>query len=472
MTYEEQLHIQQLNKQLIETILANYSSDEINAYYFSHTRAECLAYFKLRTEKQLLKLLKLTGYDFTQVKPTKRNVNKVENKRSHESYILGGQKSACTQKTHWEVKSETEKQAWAKKMSDCHLNSPTFKAKIGASNSAYRSSLSTEENNRQNEARSVSMKAYWQALTQEERTALFTANNFKTYNCSNSGPNLAFAALLDKAGLSYEREFCLERKRFDFKVKNVLVELDPTFTHNSTFTPFEYSTPLDRHYHQNKTQLATKYGYRCIHIFDWDDQDKVVRLLQGYSETIAARKCQVKDVSLQEAREFINTYHLQGYARASIRIGLYYEGALVSIMTFSKPRYNKNYEYELVRYCAKAQVLGGAERLLHSFKAQYNPKSIISYCDLSKFSGITYIKLGFTAEKTPSPSKHYYNIKTGDHFTEALVRQHGFSRLVHHCDASEDPNTTTSDNRTLLLEAGFVEVFDCGQAVYTWKRDL
>lgn len=30
-------------------------------------------------------------------------------------------------------------------------------------------------------------------------------------------------------------------------------------------------------------------------------------------------------------------------------------------MTFGKPRYNKNYEYELLRYCSNYSVIGGVE---------------------------------------------------------------------------------------------------------------
>lgn len=351
-------------------------------------------------------------------------------------------------------------------MSECHLNSMTFKSKITKSNQEYRASLSHEEAEQQNKLRSQTMKSYWQSLSDEDRALLATRSNFKTYNCSNSGPNLAFAQLLTANNIAFEREFTLERKRFDFKVGNTLIEIDPAFTHNSTFTPFEYNTPLDKRYHQNKSLLAEKYGYRCIHVFDWDNPDKIISLLKDDRQSIAARKCQVKLVDLQEAKDFINRYHLQGYAIASIRYGLYYNNRLVSIMTFNKPRYNKKYEYELIRYCAKCKIIGGAEKLLKHFILDYKPKNIISYCDLSKFSGATYIKLGFSQLKKPSPSKHYYNCKTKEHFTDSLVRKQGFSRLVHHCDAKDDANVITQDNKTLFIEAGFVEVYDCGQAAY------
>lgn len=61
-------------------------------------------------------------------------------------------------------------------------------------------------------------------------------------------------------------------------------------------------------------------------------------------------------------------------------------------MSFGKPRYNKNYECELLRLCTKNgyAVVGGAEKLFSYFVKTHNPKSVISYCDLSKFMGNVY----------------------------------------------------------------------------------
>lgn len=180
-------------------------------------------------------------------------------------------------------------------------------------------------------------------------------------------------------------------------------------------------------------------------------------------ETVYARKCEVRDVDLSATREYLNTYHLQGYAKDSIRLGLYYDDKLVSIMTFGKPRYNKNCEYELIRYCSSYNVVGGAEKLFSYFVKHYDPQSIISYCDWSKFNGDVYIKLGFTF-KGYSIGKHWYNMKTGKHITDNLLRQRGFDQLF-----GTNYGKGTS-NEVLMLEAGFVEIFDAGQSTYIWFK--
>ena len=49
---------------------------------------------------------------------------------------------------------------------------------------------------------------------------------------SDTHPNNSFANLLDRNQITYEREFVLDTKSYDFKVNNVLIEIDPYITHN------------------------------------------------------------------------------------------------------------------------------------------------------------------------------------------------------------------------------------------------
>lgn len=468
--YEQQKSIEQLNKAIINKIIAEVTPEDFINFYIYHNQKETMEEYGIRTTKQLTKILTLFNYDFSRPKPSKFKGKRAA--RSHESYTAGGQKSAVTQKENWRKKSEEEKEAWSIKQSLAHLNSPGFRDKIAASNKAYRASLTEEEKAHQDQMRSQSMKAWWGSLSEKEKENI-VANRFKngqTYNQKDSRPNLEFKKLLEAADITFEREYCLDKKFFDFKVGNTLVEINPTVTHNSTFTPFTYNSPLAKSYHKLKSEIANKYNYRCIHIFDWEDKEKVIRLLANKQKLTYGRNCMVKEVPTDICNDFLNTYHLQGAAKATIKLGLFYADQLVSVMTFGKPRYNKNYEYELIRYCSSSNVVGGAEKLFKHFIKEYQPASIISYCDLSKFSGETYIKLGFNLLRKASPSKHWHNIRTKEHYTDALLRKQGFSRLIHHCDAKED-NLETTNNRDLMLAAGFVEVYDCGQATYVWKKE-
>ena len=134
-------------------------------------------------------------------------------------------------------------------------------------------------------------------------------------------------------------------------------------------------------------------------------------------------------------------------------------------MTFGKPRYNSEFQYELLRLCSKPGfiVVGGASKLFKYFLDNYKPESIISYCDLAKFSGKVYESLGMKRIGESRPSCHWYNIKTHQHITDNLLRQRGADQLL----GTKDGKGTS--NKEIMIREGFVEVYDCGQATYVWK---
>lgn len=288
---------------------------------------------------------------------------------------------------------------------------------------------------------------------------------------NESKPNRDFAKMLDSEGISYTREFPLENRSYDFRVGNTLIEIDPSYTHCVNWNPYGKHLGKDKSYHKDKTILAGKYGYRCIHIWDWDDVSKIVSLLKT-REKVYARKCEVKEVSKNEYAPFIDRYHIQGNARASFCLGLYHDKKLVSLMTFGKPRYNHSYEWELIRYCSSCDVIGGAEKLFSHFISCKNPESVISYCDLSKFDGKVYEKLGFTKKSNGKPGRHWYNPSTGRHITEMLLCSLGYSRAVNGTSPENDSKCTGRDgsNVELMRSDGFLEVYDCGQGVYVMNR--
>ena len=293
--------------------------------------------------------------------------------------------------------------------------------------------------------------------------------------CQNKGGmiskiNLRFKAKLDELGIKNELEFRLENKSYDIKCDNVLIEINPTFTHNSSKVEWKGKfkiEPKEEGYHQEKTIIANKNGYRCIHIWDWDDEDKLLEMLKE-KKTLYARNLIIGKVSKKDTTSFLEKYHLQNSCNGQeICLGLYKNSELIEIMTFGKPRYNKHYEWELLRLCTKSEykVVGGAEKLFKYFIKQHNPKSIISYCDNSKFSGNVYLKLGMKLKTFGQPSKHWFNIFTFRHITDNLLRQRGYSQL--HKDTIHQKGES---NELLMLENGYLEMYDCGQSTYTWKN--
>lgn len=277
--------------------------------------------------------------------------------------------------------------------------------------------------------------------------------------------NLEFAEFLEIP--ECDMEFSLDGKFFDLKKDNILIEIDPTVSHNSDKNIFtKGGKTLDKNYHLNKSKIATNNGYRCIHVFDRDNPEKIKMLIQYKNVSIGARKCDVAFIDKETADEFLDTYHLQGSCSNDFaRVGLIYDDSLIGVMTFGVPRYNNQCQVELLRLCfADINVVGGAKKMFDFFLNNYHPDSIVSYCDLSKFRGNVYSTLGFTLQHRSQPSAHRYNMRTKQHITDNLLRQQGFDHLFN-----TNYGKGTS-NEQLMLEHGFLRVYDCGQATYIWSN--
>lgn len=282
--------------------------------------------------------------------------------------------------------------------------------------------------------------------------------------CKNSKLNEKFAEKYNIA--SEDREIKIKNKYFDFRINNYLVELDPTVTHNSDkLVLFNNSKPLDKNYHKEKTKLAAKHGFRCIHIWDWDDENKILHMISD-KPRIFAKDCDVILVDKQTSDNFLDLYHLQNHCEGDyFRIGLVYNNDLVGLMTFGIPRYSKKHQLELLRLCfSDWVVVGGVEKMFSFFIKTFDPESIVSYCDLSKFNGDVYSRLGFKLQYVSQPSAHWYNEKSKKHITDNLLRQRGFDQLFNTAYGKG------TSNEKLMLEAGFVRVYDCGQATYVWRK--
>lgn len=281
----------------------------------------------------------------------------------------------------------------------------------------------------------------------------------------NSGPNKYIKMLLEKYGIEYTIEYPIEKFVFDFKVDNTLIEVNPYATHNVNWSPYG-DVKIDRNYHMTKTDIGKKYGFRVINIWDWDNVELIIKSLVN-KRHIYARECVIDKVPTKIARSFLTDYHFQGFCKNQKYLyGLFYNGELVQMMSFGKPRYNRHYEYELMRLCTRHDVcvVGGVQRLFKHFIRQHNPTSVISYCDESKFTGDVYVKLGFTRLKKPQPSKHWYKEKGNVHITDNLLRHKGYDKLF----GTDFGKGTSNDD--LMYNDGFVEIYDAGQS--TWVMEL
>jgi len=219
----------------------------------------------------------------------------------------------------------------------------------------------------------------------------------------------------------------------------------------------------DKNYHLDKTTRCLEKEIHLIHIFEdeWLDKQEIVKSvlkakLGIITNKIFARKCTIAEVSNKQILEFLNTNHIQGYIRGN-NLGLYYKDELVSILVYGSSRYNKKYEFEILRFCNKIDttVVGGLSRLL----SKINSKSIITYVDRRYSVGKSYESVGFKFKGESNPS--YYYIKGNE-----LIRYNRIQFQKHKLKSkleSFDPSLTEWQNMQLN---GYDRIWDCGNYVY------
>lgn len=274
----------------------------------------------------------------------------------------------------------------------------------------------------------------------------------------------AIKTRLEELGVKSSFEFYLNSRFFNLYIEKskTLIEIDPTYTHSVIGNHWN-PEGIDKCYHRDKSKIATESGYRCIHIFDWDDIDKVLQMLQP-KERIYARKCKIYKLRKEVAEDFLNRYHLQGSCRGQLLcLGLVYEGDLIQVMTFGKSRYDKHHAIELLRLCTRPGlvVVGGASKLFSYATSEYGLNDIISYCDLSKFTGRVYEEIGMKKIRITPPQEVWS--RESEKITANLLRARGYDQLFK---TNFGKGTSNED---LMIEHGWLPVYDCGQAVYEFK---
>ena len=174
--------------------------------------------------------------------------------------------------------------------------------------------------------------------------------------------------------------------------------------------------------------------------------------------SIYARNCEIRELNSDSCKKFIDLNHLQGHIPASIKLGLYHNNELISIMTFGKLRAalgNKGIysEYEMYRFCNKIghNIVGGASKLLNYFIKKFNPTYILSYADRRWSDGRLYNKLKFKFSGVSSPN--FWYIKNGIRYHRFNFRKNKLIKEVYDSDK-------TAHN--IMLERKMYRIYDCG----------
>ena len=235
-----------------------------------------------------------------------------------------------------------------------------------------------------------------------------------------------------------------------------------------------WHSKLDSNYHYDKFNKCKDKGIQLLSI--WEDWIKVkpeiiesiiLSKLGIYKERIYARNCIIKEIQSKECNNFLEEHHIQGKTNSSIRLGLYYNDELVSIMVFNKPRSGVgkygNY-YELSRFCNKKyiQVVGGASKLFKYFLKTYNVESVKSYSANDLSNGKLYDLLGFESNNKINQSYWYIEYST-------LKRYHRYNfRKVKLKEMGFD--TTSNTEEEIMKTLPYYKIYDTGTTTWIYTN--
>lgn len=237
---------------------------------------------------------------------------------------------------------------------------------------------------------------------------------------------------------------------------NFAIEYDGLYYHNDKSS---YITPTS---HLEKTLACRELDIFLLHIFEdeWILKPEIVKSVISSklkkNARVFARKCQVKMLDVHTKDTFLNETHLQGTDRSNIKLGLYYEQELVACMTFCKPRFSKQADWELSRYSCKkfTTVVGGFTKLLkYAINNTMITGILISYSDNRYSNGGVYNTNGFKCIRVNKPSYYYIDFKLGTRLHRMNFQKKKF----------KDETGTEAD---IAKQKGYARIYDCGTTAW------
>ena len=285
----------------------------------------------------------------------------------------------------------------------------------------------------------------------------------------------AFIAMLSALDLNYQLNVKIGEFTYDVFIpdQKVLINFAHSLTHSCGIDVVkllagECSTGMSRFYHRECALNAEHNGYECVHVFDWDDALKLALMFVN-KQTISADDCRCDFVAEEEMFLFLDMYHPRCHSDSSFgsgyaHLGLYYGDELVALLTVGLPKYNKSYDAEIYRLCGSPEytVIGGWRRLFNTYLNMHNPDSVLAFRDMSKAYWGPYVEMGMAVKEYADPRKYWS--RSSERLTDGIrhlnsIGEGGRGRSWQAC----------AENLNMMLEHGWLPVYDCSSAIYEWR---
>lgn len=360
-----------------------------------------------------------------------------------------------------EVKKRIRKTNIEKYGVEIYMNSEDFKVKSGETLSEYGvTNISQLEHIKQRK------KDKWDSLTPSEKNDIHNKRrktneeNGNNFGVSNKELEVLeyVRSIYDGEILNSDREI-LNGSELDIYLpdENFAIEFNGIYWHSELYR--------DRYYHYDKFKGCSDRGINLFQIYedDWKYRKDIVKSmifnkLNLTTNRVYARKCEVRiieDVSI--VRKFLNDNHLQGSVNSSIKIGLYYEDELVSLMTLIRVN---NTTFNLNRFCNKKfhSIVGGFTKILKFFTMNNPGISIETFSDNDYSYGELYENNGFIKIYDLRPD---YSYVVGD------MREHKFNYRKDKIFKMFGNVDMDKSEHELMLENQIYRIYDSGKV--KWK---
>jgi hypothetical protein len=249
--------------------------------------------------------------------------------------------------------------------------------------------------------------------------------------------------------------------------KKLVVEYNSFYWHREEITNNKY-------YYFNRHQLCKSYGLQLINVWedDWLFKQDIIKSMLlnkvGINDKIHARKCEIKEISQKEHFDFCEKTHIQGGVYVAVKLGLYRNDELISVMSFGNisSELGKNVktsenEYELIRFCSRLNttIIGGASKLFNYFLKTYRPSKVRSFanCDIS--NGNLYKTLGF--KEIGYSDLNYWWVKNS--------AKHNRYNYVKHKLSEQGVDNNKSENQ-IMEEGNFFKIWGTGNLNYEYNN--
>lgn len=202
----------------------------------------------------------------------------------------------------------------------------------------------------------------------------------------------------------------------------------------------------DKSIHRTYTDVANRAGFRCIHIYSFNNIGLIVQSLCPKIE-VNLNDCTLYKLYPAVGETFLNRWHIQGSRRGQkLIVGIAKGQTILQAMSFCSSR-NPNYYVELARFCTipGVSVPGGYDKMLEFATEGMGLCRIISYCGIDHADIQDYKDMSLSYRRQTQVQKIW-------------IKENSFVKQV-----VQNYNRWTDEE---MISKGYYLDYDCGQYIF------